>query len=292
MRASLVTVADGAARGVAARASSYPGQVLDLPRSVLLALWGTAVLEGRADPARAVEVVTGADEPHLVTGEDQPFSASPLGPGLRDLLEHLPGRTAGLRAVLPVPGDALGLPAVPDAVRAAVDAEEAVVALPAGVGADAWTWVPEVEAFGSELDQGHQVRWRCWRHPAGSRTPATAYVDLGEAERDLRTALTRSADALAGLDVARWRDDAAEGIAGVRAAAADGRELPPGLAPRAVRVLGTASRVRGIVALAGVDDGGAVSGWEASQRSTLLRDLDVVARRALVAAASPQVGPG
>jgi hypothetical protein len=265
--------------------------VLDLPRSVLLALWGTAVLDRRAPVDRAVEVVTGSDERPLVTGEDQPFSASPLGPGLHDLLEQLSGRTAGLRAALPVPGDALGLPPVPEAVRAAVDAEEAVVSVPAGPGAAAWTWVPEVEAFGSALDQGHQVRWRCWRHPETARTPATAFADLGEAERELRTALTRSADALAGLDVARWRDDAAEGIAGVRSAAADGRVLPPGLAPRAVRVLGTASRVRGIVALATVDDGGAVSGWEASQRSTLLRALDATARRAVVAASSPEVGP-
>lgn len=291
MRASLVIAAASAARGVVARRHSYPGDVLDLPRSVLLALWGTAVLDGRAGAARAVEVVTGPDEPHLVTGEDQPLTASPLGPGLRDLLDHLPGRTAGLRAVLPVPGDALGLPPVPEAVRAAVDAQEAVVAVPAGPGGPGWTWVPEVEAFGSEHDQGHQVRWQCWRHPEGSRPPATAFADLGEAERELRVALTRSADALAGLDVARWREDAAEGIAGVRAAAADGRELPPGLAPRAVRVLGTASRVRGIVALATVDDGGAVSGWEADRRSTLLRELDATARRALVAASSPEVGP-
>jgi hypothetical protein len=269
----------------------YAGRVLDLPRSVLLALWGTAVLDGRVDAARAVDVVTGSDEPHLVTGEDQPVSASPLGPGLHDLLEHLAGRTVGLRAALPVPGDALGLPPVPEAVRAAVDAEEAVVAVPAGPGAAAWTWVPQVEAFGSEHDQGHQVRWRCWRHPEAARAPVTAFSDLGEAERGLRTELTRSADALAGLDVARWRDDAADGIAGVRSAAADGRVLPPGLAPRAVRVLGTASRVRGIVALASVDDGGAVSGWEADRRSTLLRALDATARRALVAAASPEIRP-
>jgi hypothetical protein len=58
-----------------------------------------------------------------------------------------------------------------------------------------------------------------------------------------------------------------------------------------VRVLGTASRVRGIVALASVDDGGAVSGWEADRRSTLLRALDATARRALVAAASPEIRP-
>lgn len=269
----------------------YPGPVLDLPRSVLLALWGTAVLEGRADASRAVEVVTGADEPHRVAGQDQPITASPLGPGLRDLLEHLPGRTTGLRAVLPVPGDALGLPPVPEAVRAAVDAGEAVVTVSTAPGAAGWTWVPEVEAFGPEDDQGHQVRWRCWRHPEGGRPPVAAFSDLAEAERELRVALTRSADALADLDVARWRQDAADGIAGVRSAATDGRVLPPGLAARAVRVLGTASRARGIVALATVDDGGAVSGWEASRRSDLLRDLDTTARRALAAATSPEVGP-
>ena len=273
------------------RAAAYPGGVLLLPRSVLLALWGTAVLDGRTDADRAVAVVTGQDEPHTVRGEDQPVSASPRGPGLHDLLDHLQGRAAVLRALLPAPGDALGLPAVPIAVEAAVDAGEAVVVQPVpGVGSG-WTYVPEVEPFGSEQEQGFQVAWHGWRHPDGARLPAAGFADLPEAERALRTVLLQATDALAHLDVARWRDDVTDRIAGLRDGGVDHRLLPPGTAPRAVRVLGTAARVRGIVELASLDDGGSVSGWEAGRRADVLREIDTTARRALAAATSAEVGP-
>lgn len=275
---------------VGSRAAAYPGGVLLLPRSVLLALWGTAVLDGRADAARAVAVVTGEDEPHAVLGQDQPVSASPHGPGLHDLLDHLAGRATVLRSLLPAPGDALGLPAVPAAVEAAVDAGEAVLVLPVA-GQVGWTYVPEVEPFGSEHDQGFGVSWHGWRHPEGTRLPAPAFGDLPEAERALRTALLQATDALADLDVARWRDDVADRIAGLRDGGVDHRLLPPGTAPRVVRVLGTATRVRGIVELAALDDGGSVSGWEAGRRADVLREIDTTARRALAAATSAEVGP-
>ena len=48
----------------------------------------------------------------------------------------------------------------------------------------------------------------------------------------------------------------------------------------------------GIVKVAALDDGGSVSGWEAARRADLLREIDATARRALAAAASPQVGAG
>lgn len=271
---------------------AYPGRVLDLPRSVLLALWGTAVLEGRADRDRAVAVVTGQDEPHTVVGEDQPVSASLRGPGLHDLLEHLQDRARSVRALLPAPGDVLGLPPVPAAVQAAVDAREAVVALAGPGEATGWTYVPQVERFGSEHEPGFQVSWRGWRHPSGARVPAPAFGDLPEAERALRRALLQATEALHDLDVARWREDAADRIARLRDGGVDHRLLPPGTAPRAVRVIGTAARVRGIVEVAALDDGGSVSGWEAARREDLLREIESTARRALAAAASPQVGPG
>ncbi len=274
------------------RERTYPGAVLTLPRSVLLALWGTAVLDGRAPAEAAVRVVTGVDEPHTITGEDQPVSAAPGGPGLHDLLDHLDGRASALRALLPAPGDALGLPPLPAAVQAAVDAGEAVVVTPARGEAPGWTYVPLVEPFGSEDDQGFLVRWRGWVHPPGVRLPAPAFGDLAEAERALRTALVRATEALHSLDVARWRDDAADRIERLRDGGVDHRLLPPGTDRRAVRVIGTAARVRGIVEVAALDDGGSVSGWEAGRRAELLREIDTTARRALAAAASPQVGAG
>jgi len=266
--------------------------VLDLPRSLLLALWGTAVLQARVDPARAVRVVTGADEPHTLEGEDLPFSASPTGPGLHDLLEQLDGKVTALRAVLPVPGDALGLPGRPEVTQAAVEAGEGVVAVPQDRAGPGWTYVPQVRAFGSEYEQGWQVAWRSWRNPSGVRMPEGAFGDLSEAERALRGALLEATESLAALDVARWRDDAAAGIATVRDGGVDGRFIPPGTPPRAVRVIGTALRVRAIVELAHGDDGAALNAWEASRRTQVLRDVDGIARRALVAVTSVEGRPG
>jgi len=51
-------------------------------------------------------------------------------------------------------------------------------------------------------------------------------------------------------------------------------------------VLASAARLRAIVALATQDDGAAVNLWQADQRSTALREVDRMARRAMAAAAS------
>ncbi|MFZ0161181.1 MAG: hypothetical protein WAL50_19295, partial [Kineosporiaceae bacterium] len=64
--------------------------------------------------------------------------------------------------------------------------------------------------------------------------------------------------------------------------------FPPGLPPRCIAVLATGLRLRALVDLALADDGGAVSGWEATRRAEVLRRLDGVARRSVSAAASAQ----
>jgi hypothetical protein len=66
--------------------------------------------------------------------------------------------------------------------------------------------------------------------------------------------------------------------------------LPDGLDGRRAAVLASAARLRAIVALATQDDGAAVNLWQADQRSTALREVDRMARRAMAAAAS-QVTP-
>jgi hypothetical protein len=71
--------------------------VSDVPRSVLLAFWATAVLGRRVGIDEAVARVTGDDEPHRLVGAHLPVSADPAGPGLADWLEDLDGRAAGDR---------------------------------------------------------------------------------------------------------------------------------------------------------------------------------------------------
>ena len=89
-----------------------------------------------------------------------------------------------------------------------------------------------------------------------------------------------------GIDVARWREDAAESIAALRDIGIPSWRLPDGLDGRTVRVLTSAARLRAIVALATQDDGAAVNLWQADQRSTALKDVDRMARRAMSAAAT------
>jgi hypothetical protein len=280
--------------------------VLALPRSARLAAWGTAVLADAADPLAAIRAVTGDDEPHAVAaGEpDDPAAPAPapwddpattataavpeLPPnaGLVDLFAVLVTLGAtGLRLVLPSPGDVLGLPGPPWFNEVALEAGECVlVPLPEGRGTLAL--VPQVTEFGSEAEPGAMVTW----HVFGVRTPRAA--DLGgiaEADQELRSALDRATRELARLDVARWRDDAAERLALIRDGGVEPGLLPPTTPPRCLRVLATAARVRAIVELAAEDDGGSVTGYEAGARIEALRDLERVSRRAVVAAVNGQL---
>jgi hypothetical protein len=188
-----------------------------------------------------------------------------------------------MRLVLPAAGDVLGLPGPPWFNAVAVEAGECVlVELRDSLdGRGALALVPEVTEFGSAAEPGAMVTWQLY----AVRPPRV--TDLGsvaEADQELRLALESATRELARLDVARWRDDAAARLATIRDGGVEPGLLPPTLPPRCLRVLATAARVRAIVELAGEDDGGSVTGWEAGARTEALRDLERVSRRAVVAA--------
>lgn len=266
--------------------------MLVLPRSARLAAWGSAALTGRATPADAVRAVTGDDEPHTVEGL---LAAPPQDggePGLEQLLAALAASgAAGMRVALPAPGDAGGLPGPAAFTAEAVDVGEAVLVegellLPDGVGR--LGLVPELTLFGSAHEPGAHVLWRSepvWSPRAPDGTT------LSDAERELRAGLAEATRVLAGLDVARWRDDAADRITSVRDGALGLRELPPGTPARAARVAASAARVRAIVELASEDDGAAVSSGEALARARSLREVDGSARRALAVAVNAAADP-
>ncbi|WP_286219532.1 hypothetical protein [Paraoerskovia sediminicola] len=261
----------------------------NLSRSVRLALWADQVGRGRAAGADAVRAVTLDDEPHTVVG----LEGRPDGATLEDLLAalSLPGTT--LAAALPAPGDVAGVPA-----SIATDATEAGEALlveagdargaPHGGGATgggtrpAWAVVPEVVEFGSDLEPGHLVTWHVREVEPWSARFLAAVGSPADAERELRVALLTATEALDRLDVARWREDAADGIAALRD---DGGPawLPPRLAPRRARTLTLAVRLRRIVELGSVDEGGAVNLWQADQRGAALQSVEQTSRRALSA---------
>ena len=270
--------------------------MLDLPRSARLAAWGTGVLAGTCGLQAAVAAVVRDDEPHVVRWDDDapdlPGLPAARGDDLTTLLAGLAevGRGRGpaqLLLALPVPGDPRGLPG-PAAVNvAALDAGECVVAEVAG-REGRWALVPQVSEFGSVWEPGALVTWSVLG-AAPRRAPESSSV--ADSERELRLALATATQALADLDVARWREDAADRIAAVRDGALTPDVLPPGASARAARVLQTAARVLAIVDLAVEDDGAAITGYEASSRAQALREVAGVARRAVVAAVNAHAEP-
>lgn len=188
------------------------------------------------------------------------------GVGVLDLLAE--ARLAGARGIglaLPVEGDPVGLGGPGDFNRAALEQGEAAVS-DAGPA-----WVP--------VGQGWE-RWTAARRPL---------VDVGEADRALRRELLAAAEELAALDVARWRPEAADALMNLRHTT--DLSAPPGVPARCVDLAARAFQAEGIVELALVDEGGAVSASEIGLRTDALRGLDRAARRALVAAFSPEVWP-
>lgn len=264
---------------------------LELPRSVLLALWLREPGAGAGPVAQVLDAVQGDDEPHLVVtvpGAGDGPSVAPgdsgpdTGPTLADLVAAWASGPREVAAVLPAPGDPAGTPAVV-AGPAQLAGEAVLVSTPDGT----YAAVPEVTTFGSVYEPGHLVTWHVHAVPDWRATLVGQVGTLSDAERELRIALSRATEALATLDVARWRPDAAERIASLRSTADPGWDLPPDTEGRRLRVLVTAARLRAIVDLATADDGGAVNLWQADQRSTALRDIDRAARRALSAATHP-----
>lgn len=256
---------------------------LDLPRSVLLALWLAEPGPGAGPVQRTLDAVQGDDEPHRV----EVVGATPPGLGeegamLADLVAAWASGPRTVAAVLPAPGDPAGVPAA-----VAGPAQEAGEAVLISTADGDFAAVPRVEVFGSVYEAGHLVTWRVHAVPAWQHALVGHVGTLAEAERELTTALARATEALTTLDVARWRPDAADRIAALRSTPDARGVLPPGLEPRRVRVIGSALRLRAIVDLATADDGAAVNLWQADQRTSALRDVDRAARRALAVATHP-----
>jgi hypothetical protein len=243
---------------------------------VALAAWVTAALRGEANPETAATAGLGpGDEP------------APDGADLTEVLHRW--RRDGMRAarvVLPAPADPVGLPG-PSAFNAlACDAGECVIAVadsPPVTGL-----LPRVLAYGSDLEPGRLVGW--YEHPVKHR-PVFPVTSLAEADQGLRSGLLEAVEVLTELDVTRDRPGVAERWADLSAAAVAPRSLPPGTPARAVAVLTRALRLRGLLALALTDDGGAISGWEAGRRREALRRLDGVARAAVAAAGNAALEP-
>jgi len=232
--------------------------------SVRLSWWGTAWLRGHVVSDQMVDGVVADDAVHLVGGAD---GAEPLVLGLGRLRSV--GAT-GFGLALPVAGDPLGLGGPSAFNSAALAAGEAVVTTGADVGL-----VPG--------RTGASVTWT--EHPALRRQ----VPDVGEADRALRSALLETAEELARLEVARWRPEVADELMDLRHPRPV--QAPRGVPSRCLDLAGRGMQAMTIVELALVDDGGAISAAEATERQSALASLERASRRALVAACSPDVWP-
>ncbi len=265
------------------RTRAYAGGMPVLPAAARLAAWGGAVLRGDASIDEAVDQVAAGDLPELhavrvLAAEDARGRRVDDGSD-GDALVLTFGwlrreRVEGLRVVLSAPGDPGGVRGRPDAVAAAVHAGQAVVTYG---GPLAYALVPEIAPLGSS---GLRVRWSTFEV---DQVRAGDQLSLGEADRALQAGLSAATAELLRLDVARWRPEVAEAIAGLRSSAPPAA-LPAGYSPRALRVLTSAQRIAAIVDLAAPDPGAAVSASEVRQRSMALDDLARTCRRAMVAA--------
>ncbi|HVX55212.1 hypothetical protein [Nocardioides sp.] len=242
-----------------------------LPASLRLAWWGTAWLRGEVVADLMLDAVIDADATHTVTG------LAALGLGGDDAAQTLIGGLGRLRAegatligaAYPVAGDAVGLGGPAAFNHAALDAREAVVT-DAGIGL-----VP--------VRVGAVLTWQ------GYAAHRRQLPDVGEADRGLRTALLETAQALADLDVARWRPDVADRLMNLRHRGP--LSAPPGVPTRCVDLAARGLQAAEIVDLASADDGAAISAGEIRARQDALVPLARAARRALTAAGSPEVWP-
>lgn len=244
-----------------------------VPAALRTAWWATAWLRGHVVTDLLLDAVIGEDATHVVAGlaelglGGREGAADTLVTGLGRLRAE--GATAfGL--ALPVEGDLLGLGGPREFNDAALAAGQALVVAGAGIGL-----VPQ--------RVGAAITWQA--HRAQRRQ----LPDVGEADRELRAVLPRTADLLADLDVARWRPEAADRLLNLRHRPR--LEAPPGVPPRCVELAARGLQARDIVAVALEDDGGAVSAAEISARRSALLPLERAARRALVAAGSAEVWP-
>lgn len=248
-----------------------------LPLALRTAWWATAWLRGHVVTDLLLDAVIGRDATHVVAGLGR-LGLAQTAFDVDDAAETLLAGLARVRAegatgfglALPVEGDPVGLGGPASFNAAALEAGQAVVAAGAWIGL-----VPS--------RVGAAVTW------TAHRAERRQLPDVGEADRTLRSELPLAAQALADLDVARWRPEVADRLLNLRHRAR--LSPPPGVPQRCADLAARALQAAEIVEIALEDDGGAVSAHEISARHQALVPLARAARHGLVAAGSPESWP-
>lgn len=244
-----------------------------LPQVCAVAWWSTAWLRGHVVTDDLLDVLAELGTTHVF--RPAPATVDDLsdcaGPNALAFLAGLRRRGAThVSITLPVDGDPLGLGGPPAFNADALMAGQGLLATEVHVGA-----VPH-ESADATLWSLHSTARR-------------SLPDVGESDRGLRRALLRTGELLAELDVSSWSPAAADELMNLRRVP----HLPevPGIDPEHLALAARAAQAWRIVEVALQDHGGAVSAMEVSRRQEALSDLERAARRALVAACSPDVWP-
>jgi hypothetical protein len=268
--------------------------------SVSLSVWANAWLAGVAAPDDVLDALSQWAPRHSVTAYDS-VAAGRTGlpwPDLNDagavsLLQTLrtaagpPGSTPPIGVVLPVPGDVRGLPAGTQYQRDAMTAGEALIV--ARDASAAIGLVPEFDYDDIEDESEFEpepcaLAWTVYSVPGA---PTVEYVDLGEAEYALRSAVRSAAEALGALRAGAAGADVADPRGLVEQVLESGRlhQIPDHAPTRALRVLDNAAHVDAIITVSsGLIPSGLQSSSEVQIASDALRPLTSVVRSARMAA--------
>jgi len=237
-----------------------------LPVSIRLALWATAAYAGQL-PVEDVVDRAHPDVDH-VKGDVDRLSL------WRDLGER------AILVALPRPGNLAGMPrGSSQFIAAATEAGECVYVPSIGAAL-----VPTIERFGAAGDQGTQVTWAAY-----DCDPVPTHIlealSLNEIELRFRQDLQEATSRIDALDTKPW-SATLRSLADAHPAGRWG--LPVGLPPRAMRIIGTASRI-GVVTDLGLSihaESQVLTSHLTQQRRQLLNDLSALADTAMAAAAT------
>jgi hypothetical protein len=267
--------------------------------SVSLAVWSNAWLAGVAAPDDVLDALSAWAPRHSVTAYDS-VAASATGlpwPDLTDagVVSLLPTlRTAAgpargepaFAVVLPVPGDVRGLAAGTQFQADAVAVGEAIVVT--HPGAQAVGLVPDfVYTDDDDPDYDPEPSALSWTVYSLPTAPVPQYIDLGQAEYDLRAAVRSAADAMVTLRAELTGADIDDPRGMVEQVLEAGRlhRAPDSAPERALRVLENAAHVDAIITVsAGLIPIGLQSSSEVQMASDALRPLAGVVRSARLAA--------
>ena len=269
--------------------------------SVSLSVWANAWLAGVAAPDDVLDALSQWAPRHSVTAYDS-VAAGRTGlpwPDLNDagavsLLQTLrtaagpPGSTPSIGVVLPVPGDVRGLPAGTQFQRDAVTAGEAII-----VARDQFAAIGLVPEFDYDDDIEDESEFEpelcalSWTVYSVPDAPTVEYIDLGDAEYALRSAVRSAAEALGALRAGAAGADVADPRGLVEQVLENGRQhrIHDHAPTRAMRVLENAAHVDAIITVSsGLIPSGLQSSSEVQIASDALRPLSGVVRSARMAA--------